>query len=92
LLVDDSLISCPIINRKRLIECEYKESSKEDLVVERDQVKQKKSSLRRQLLFLGVVFTLGENMAKKKRILFLSEEFYLAYPPEDYPEIEQKHK
>ena len=22
----------------------------------------------------------------------MSEEFYLAYPPEDYPEIEQKHK
>lgn len=30
-------------------------------------------------------------MAKKKRFLFLSEEFYLAYPSEDYPEMEQKH-
>ena len=38
-----------------LIERELKESSKEDLVVERDQVKQKKSSLRRQLLETGVV-------------------------------------
>ncbi|WP_310604510.1 hypothetical protein [Anaerosporobacter sp.] len=34
---------------------------------------------------------LGENMTKKKRFLFLSEEFYLAYPPEDYPKMEQKH-
>ena len=30
-------------------------------------------------------------MAKKKRFLFLSEEFYLAYPLEDYPEMKQKH-
>lgn len=30
-------------------------------------------------------------MAKKKRFLFLSEEFYLAYQSEDYPEMEQKH-
>ena len=38
-----------------LIEREDKESSTEDLVVERDQVKLKKSSLRRQLLETGVV-------------------------------------
>lgn len=39
MLVDDSLISWYIICRKTLIEREYKESSIEDLVVERDQVK-----------------------------------------------------
>lgn len=30
-------------------------------------------------------------MAKKKRFVFLSNEFYEAYPEEEYPEIEQKH-
>lgn len=30
-------------------------------------------------------------MAKKKRFVFLSEEFYNDYPADDYPEIEQKH-
>ena len=39
-----------------LIEREDKESSTEDLVVERDQVKLKKSLLRGQLLKTGVVF------------------------------------
>lgn len=34
---------------------------------------------------------LGENMAKKKKFIFLSEEFYLMYPSVDYPEMEQKH-
>ncbi len=29
-------------------------------------------------------------MAKKKRFVFLSEEFYNAYPETDYPEMEQK--
>ncbi len=29
-------------------------------------------------------------MAKEKRFIFLSEEFYQAYPSERYPEIEQK--
>lgn len=43
-----------------LIEREDKESSTEDLVVEYDQVKLKKSSLRRQLLETGVVFAFIE--------------------------------
>lgn len=30
-------------------------------------------------------------MAKKKRFIFLTDEFYQAYPSELYPEIEQKH-
>lgn len=30
-------------------------------------------------------------MAKKKRFVFLTDEFYKAYPSELYPEIEQKH-
>ena len=30
-------------------------------------------------------------MAKKKKFVFLSEEFYTAYPSADYPEMEQKH-
>ena len=30
-------------------------------------------------------------MAKKKRFIFLSEDFYKAYPSEMYPEMEQKH-
>ncbi len=30
-------------------------------------------------------------MAKKKRFVFLSNEFYDEYPVEKYPEIEQKH-
>lgn len=30
-------------------------------------------------------------MAKKKRFVFLPNEFYDAYPKEEYPEIEQKH-
>ena len=34
----------------------------EDLVVERDQVKEKKRSLRRQLLEIGVVLCLGEKV------------------------------
>ena len=30
-------------------------------------------------------------MAKKKRFVFLTDEFYKVYPSELYPEIEQKH-
>lgn len=30
-------------------------------------------------------------MVKKKRFVFLSSEFYNAYPAEKYPEMEQKH-
>lgn len=30
-------------------------------------------------------------MAKTKRFIFLSNDFYKAYPTEQYPEIEQKH-
>lgn len=44
------------------IEREIKESSTEDLVVGRDQVKQKKSPLRRQLLETGVVFLLNKTI------------------------------
>lgn len=45
----------------------------EDLVVERDQVKEKKRSLRRQLLEIGVVLCLGEKVWRAKEGLF----FYL---------------
>lgn len=30
-------------------------------------------------------------MAKMKRFVFLSNDFYTAYPAAQYPEIEQKH-
>ena len=33
---------------------------------------------------------MGENMSKKRRFIFLTDEFYKAYPSELYPEIEQK--
>jgi len=50
------IIICYSTVTEQLIEREYKESSKEDLVVGRDQVKQKKSPLRiKQLLETGVV-------------------------------------